>query len=234
MADDRDTGSRTDRRLHRTVLLGTILLGVLCLSSYMKLFEFTWDRIILPEIGKAFIIAGVLGVTIEPLLRKAMAKDVFRAAFGYNMPTEFRDELAQIASHRIICIRHLMEVRIAETKDNKLRVTLTIEREFKNLGNRPVLRRAYLHRDEWDFDEPTLVSRCEIRSGNRVKSGRKIPQTDATRRISIPKDGYVSWTNCHCSYTNIQKHERETMKSPKYSRLLRKSRKYELFRIHRG
>jgi hypothetical protein len=185
MATDSDSGLRLDRRLHKFGLLMLIVAGVLGLISH-ELVGFSWDRNIVPEAGKALIIAGVLGFLIEPWLRKAMAQDVFRAAFGYDMPEEFREELVRIASHRIICIRHLMEVRIIETNNDMLRITLTIEREFKNVGSRPVLLRAFVHRDEWGFDDPTMVTRCEIRKGSRIKKGRQIPQDNATIKFISP------------------------------------------------
>lgn len=181
-----DTRFWLDRTLHQLGLLSLIVAGALGVISH-ELFSFSWDRNTIPEFGKALIIAGTLGFTIEPWIRKAMAKDVFRAAFGYNMPQEFREQLVKIASHRIICTRHVMEVRIAETMNNMLRITMSIEREFKNIGIRPVLHRAFVHRDEWDFDEKTIISRCQITSGTRRKVGRQIAQEDATILFRSPR-----------------------------------------------
>jgi hypothetical protein len=116
------------------------------------------------ELGKALIVAGVLGVTIEPWLRKAFARDVFRAAFGYNMPEDFKDKVAEIASRRIICTKHILDVRIQELPNDQVRVLTTIERTFENIGNFPVLHKNTFDIDEWGFSEQTQILRCEIRS----------------------------------------------------------------------
>jgi hypothetical protein len=185
MAENTDAHSRMDGRLHWALLITLIAVGLLGIVAH-EILEIAWDKNIIPEIRKAILVAGILGFSIEPWLRRSMAKDVFRAAFGYHMPAEFRDELYRIASHRVICIRHVMEVKIVESENDMLRVTITIEREFQNIGNRPILQRASVHRDEWDFDEPTVISRCEIRRGKRKKVGKQIPQSDSTILFKSP------------------------------------------------
>ena len=94
------------------------------------------------ELSNAFFIAGFLGLSLERSMRKAAARDVFRAAFGYNFPPDFKDEIARISDVRVLCTRHLMDVRIQEIDNDTVRVTLIVERHFKNIGRRPALLRA--------------------------------------------------------------------------------------------
>lgn len=78
----------------------------------------------LTELSYAMVIFGALGLTIEPTMRKALARDVFRAAFGYHMPDDFKTEIARIASHTIICTKHLMDVEIEDIENDRVKVNL--------------------------------------------------------------------------------------------------------------
>jgi len=150
-----------DRVLYRIMLVIILIFGVIgiFLPPYIGI---TADHGTLSELGKAFLIAGVLGFTIEPWMRKALARDVFSAAFGYYMPDDFKTEIVRIASNRIICTRHTMDIRLQEVDDQNVRVCTTVERYFENIGATPALLRAMTWIDEWGYPEKTTVVRCEI------------------------------------------------------------------------
>jgi hypothetical protein len=57
------------------------------------------------ELSNALFIAGALGLSLEPWMRKAVARDDFRAAFGYNFPRDFKDEIARISDVRVLCTK---------------------------------------------------------------------------------------------------------------------------------
>ena len=135
---------------HRIILALLLLVG-LVLIVVPSLNEWVWDHGVLSELGKALVIAGILGFTIEPWLRKALARDVFSAAFGYHMPDDFKAEIARIANYKVICTKHIMDVRIRALESDKVRVRVTIERHFKNIGSAPTCHRAMIWIDEWGF-----------------------------------------------------------------------------------
>jgi hypothetical protein len=159
-----------NRVVYRLILGAIFILGCAEIVVPIQL-GWTWDRGLLLEFGKAFVIAGILGFTIEPWMRKALARDVFSAAFGYYMPNDFKAEIARITSGRKICIKHIMDVKIEEIDQNSVRITLLVERHFTNIGVWPVLHRAMIWVDEWGYPEPSEIIRCEIfnEKGNRSK-----------------------------------------------------------------
>jgi hypothetical protein len=159
-----------NRVVYRLILGAILMLGVAGVVVPIQ-FDWRWDHGILLEFGKAFIIAGILGFTIEPWMRKALARDVFSAAFGYHMPDDFKAEIARIASGRKICTKHIMDVKIEAINHDSVRLTLLVERHITNIGVTPVLHRAMIWVDEWGHPELSEIVRCEIfnEKGNRYK-----------------------------------------------------------------
>jgi hypothetical protein len=121
-------------------------------------------------LGKAFVITGILGFTIEPWIRRALARDVFSAAFGYTMPDDFKEQLKRIADYKVLCTKHRMYVRIKDASDGHVRVTITVERTFSNIGTSSVPIKAMVWIDELGFNEAVEIHRCEIfnKRGNKV------------------------------------------------------------------
>jgi hypothetical protein len=126
-------------------------------------FSWKWDLGILSDLGKAFVIAGTLGFTIEPWIRKALARDVFNAAFGYYMPDDFKEELRRIASdYKVLCTKHIMNIRINAIADQLVRVNVNIERTFTNIGTSSVPVTAIVWIDELGFTSPVEITKCTI------------------------------------------------------------------------
>jgi hypothetical protein len=71
---------------HRLILAAIVLIGIGALIFDPMVFPSSWDNAILSEPGKAFIIVGILGFTIEPWLRRAFARDVFRLRLAITCP----------------------------------------------------------------------------------------------------------------------------------------------------
>jgi len=160
----------TDRLFFRLLLLAVLIIGF-CGVILPPILKVSWDYGILDELGKALLIAGILGFTIEPPLRRAIAKDVFSAAFGYHMPDDFKDEIARISSYRIICIKHIMDVRIRRYDDSRVLVHVFIERTFQNIGSTIARIQAQNWIDEWGADHKSAIIRCDIISnGGNKKS----------------------------------------------------------------
>jgi hypothetical protein len=148
---------------HRLILAAIVLIGIGALIFDPIVFPSSWDNAILSEAGKAFIIAGILGFTIEPWLRRAFARDVFSAAFGYHMPDDFKQEIAKISSYRLICTKHIMNVRIQSVDDKYVSINVVIQRTFENFGADAREFRASIWIDEWGVpNHRSEIVRCEI------------------------------------------------------------------------
>ena len=70
-----------DRLWHYVGISLILILGI-ALVFLPSVYGWKWDQGILTEIGKGFIIAGVVAISVEPWMRKSFARDVFYAAFG--------------------------------------------------------------------------------------------------------------------------------------------------------
>ena len=148
---------------HRISLAIIVVFGLAGVVLHPLIFPANWDEGVLPEVGKAFLIAGILGFTIEPWLRRAFARDVFSAAFGYHMPDDFKQEIARISGYRTICIKHIMNVKIKTIDENHVSINVVIERTFHNIGSERHSFSASTWVDEWGISgNPSKIVRCEI------------------------------------------------------------------------
>ena len=62
--------------------------------------------------GVAFVIAAVLGLTVDWALKAELARDVFQAAFNYVLPDELKEEVQRVINYKFLCRKHygLIEV----------------------------------------------------------------------------------------------------------------------------
>jgi hypothetical protein len=160
------------------LLGGSFLLGILLLvlPGWNK---WTCDRGIITEFGIAFLIAPILAIGIEQWMTKRIARDVFRAAFSYQFPPDFKDEITRIASHGVICPKHIMMVKLTKLANENISVTVTIERHFENVSATDQSVRAFIWIDEWGIESyPSEIKRCELFN----EDGKVIYDTATTKR----------------------------------------------------
>ena len=105
------------------ILLGLIIVGaVLVIIPHLVprggSWEFLWES--LPHFGIAFLISGILGLTVDRYTRKRftheVAKDVFQATIGHLLPEEFQDEMRWIYGQEAICEQHNQDVQIQSNR----------------------------------------------------------------------------------------------------------------------
>jgi len=79
----------------RVRLVGILAVGILILVFSKKV---EWGPVwvvvghVVHDLGIAFVVAAVLGLTVDFSLKTEVAKDVFKATLGYILRPEFRDE----------------------------------------------------------------------------------------------------------------------------------------------
>jgi hypothetical protein len=91
-----------------------------------------WDYGITSEIGAAFVIAAILGFTVDRWLKAELRTDAFLAAIGHILEPEFRAEVSRIVGYKIICEGHSQWVEITLVENNVVRVTTSVERTLRN------------------------------------------------------------------------------------------------------
>jgi hypothetical protein len=85
------------------------------------------------------------------VLKKSLARDVFKAAFGYLLPKEIRQEMDWLYGIKIICLEHYQSIEIKKINTDHSLVTIDVQyqRTFKNVSNSSEKVRLSLGIDEW-------------------------------------------------------------------------------------
>lgn len=178
--------------------LWVVLVFMACISLALIILPevrgWTWDHGVIRDIGIALLSAAVLGFTIDRWLKDDIAKDVFKAALGYVLPEELRDEIRWITGFPSIARKYICHVNIQEIGDGVVKVIIAQEKEIENLTSCSEKIRAAIAIDEWGYvDYPSEILVCEIQGGdeasikfNNQKIDRKVNTITAqTEEISV-------------------------------------------------
>lgn len=142
--------------------LGLVLIGLP--HIHLASLSFIEPYGAIPEgVGIAFLTASTLGFTIDRWMKKEIAADVFKAALGYILPEEFKNEIQRIISFKFMCEHHKMHLRVEKIGTDYVRVTTKLERKLTNITSIPESICTYAHIDEWGFsDEKSKVVSCSL------------------------------------------------------------------------
>jgi hypothetical protein len=161
------------------ILGGSFVLGI-ALIAFPLWKDWTWDHGFIVALGTALMIAPIIAVGIEKWMTQRIAKDVFRAAFGYGFPGDFKEAIERIASYGVLCTKHIMSVRIRDLDANHVIIFVSIERHFENISASSQDIRAFTWIDEWGIQNaPSEILRCELYDG----SGRLLYSIKDTKLI---------------------------------------------------
>src|SRR5262245_31456273 len=94
MAEQHTARRQRPREYGRYILMGfALLIGALLILVAGFLEHWPFWKSGVEHLGTAIFIAAVLGLTIHIWLEKQITEDVFRAAMGYELPSELREEI---------------------------------------------------------------------------------------------------------------------------------------------
>jgi hypothetical protein len=141
-----------------------------------------WQRDygITSEIGVAFLVAAILGFTIDRWLKAELRDETFLAAIGQILEPEFRAEVSRIIGYKLICESHHLLVEIETTENGLVRVTTSLERKIRNKSAYPEEIQNMAHIDEWGLRQAgkSEIIECTLNiNGDVVSAGD--PKTDA-------------------------------------------------------
>jgi len=132
------------------VMVTALLLGVtLLLVSSLLLQEWPDWKFFLNSFGVAFVIAGILGLTIDRLFRQQLAEDAFKASIGYILPDELKGEMEWIYGSHIICTQHIQRCELYPIDDETCIIHVDIQRKFRNISRNRSLLKLGVAIDEW-------------------------------------------------------------------------------------
>ncbi len=105
-----------------------------------------------PEIGKAFLIASGLGVTVDAAIKMRLIRDAMETALGYTLPAELRDGLKWLYGMKLLCIPSTLQIKLAYCGlDDGLEVTPKYRRTLRNITNNMESLKPYTHIGEYLF-----------------------------------------------------------------------------------
>lgn len=180
----------------------------------------TWGHI-LRDVGIACITTAVLGFTIDRWLKLDIAVDVFKAALGYVLPDEFRDEVRRISNYKFVCEKHILIVEIEKIDADTVRATLMIERTIKNISSATLPLKNKLDIDEFGFARAkSEILDCRIADEvGDVQRFRTIDNkghwlTAETKEIKVPPGARVFLSSKFCEIRRINDHVVLVSKTP--------------------
>jgi hypothetical protein len=177
------------------LLLTAIFIIGLVLILVVHWFQIQWDFGLLHEIGSAFIVAAVLGFSIDVTLHTAIARDVFEATLGHILRPEFRNEVSRITGYKFLCEQHVLVIAVRQLENNVVEVVTGVERAARNITAYAEKQSAYLHIDDWGFSEgQSEILDCRLMMNGEKYEGKKVETEPfrikyASKEVSIPANG---------------------------------------------
>jgi hypothetical protein len=115
-----------------------IVIGLIGLIGLIISNEYEWGGLI-KDLSSAFIVAFILGFTIEQYLKREFCRDVFLASFRYVLRPELKEEVGRIIGYKTLCIKQEMIVTLVPIENNLLRIDVKLQRSIKNISKTRVL-----------------------------------------------------------------------------------------------
>jgi hypothetical protein len=132
-----------------TLTVFLILGAALIFISHF--YQWQRDYGITSEIGVAFLVAAILGFTIDRWMKAELRTDAFLAAIGHVLAPEFRAEVSRIVGYKLICEKHLLLINIEHVSNELIKVTTSTERTIRNRSAYPQKINNIAHIDEWGY-----------------------------------------------------------------------------------
>ena len=205
-----ERGART--MSERRIGIGMFFGGIILIAAGALIEKWTtipsnWEseaRTGIVALGTALAIAGLLALTVDPVLKKSIARAAFREVMGWVSPERLWSELESVYQERLFAIEHLMTVNLSETPNGYMRMTQDIQRTIINESpNRQEITPSLFVRD-WKQPgrESGITEVSASFKGNRYAEREKVEHADEeatdmigerlTAPINLAKDDKVT------------------------------------------
>lgn len=139
----------SDRRL-TIIMFVVFLLGIIALlGSYTMSQKGVGDQQLVHDTGIAFMVAGILGISVDQTLRRQLAQDAFKASIGYLLPDELRNEMEWIYNCHILCVEHSQICELYHIDDETCGIKTKMLRKFRNVSSSKESLALGVGIDEW-------------------------------------------------------------------------------------
>lgn len=121
------------------------------------------------DIGKALIVAAVLGWIVDSALKHDLIRDAVASAIGYLLPPELKKELRWIYDQRVLAQQDF-HVVLEHDKSRKLvKLRGTVNRTLRNISAEKTEVRVGGGTDEWfNGEKESEIDRAQFTQNNRV------------------------------------------------------------------
>jgi hypothetical protein len=174
---------REDHRVKRASLIA-ILVGLLW-TAWHSLFPdyfFAESRLttLADHLAIALVVAGVLGVTVDVYLKKALIRDVGAIFIGWALPQEVRNYIREVSQTTIV-LRSFQAHYTLTIDGNEVVVDVTYSWDVYNYSTGKKKYPSGLAEDRHERPEVEVI-RCELTRGNKkqvwgydqFKKGKKL------------------------------------------------------------
>src|SRR4051812_10017244 len=155
----------------RRQLLMFLLAGVLLIAAEILLEPWVVKglREFCSEIGKALVVAAILGWAVDTALKNDLVRNAVSAALGYLLPDSLKPELNWLYGQQIIA-QQIYNVRLEHFLEKRaVKYHGTYQRRIENISDKTAYIRLGGGTDEWFHDMgPSTIDVCEYR---RIKNG---------------------------------------------------------------
>ncbi len=139
------------------------------------------------EIGKAFIVAAVLGWAVDRALKQDLVRDAVEASLGYLLPPQLRDEMNWVYGQDLIAEQTFNLVLEHQPEEHTVIVHATYDRIIRNLSNETKKVRIAGGTDEWFRNRPAKIKTAEYRF---LRDGKYQPIVQLPTRVAEGGHGY--------------------------------------------
>ncbi|MFC1908336.1 hypothetical protein ACFLXD_00445 [Chloroflexota bacterium] len=160
------------------LMIFILLVGVIILLACRVFLENYPDvEYVVVHIAVAFIIAAILGLTIDQFFRRQLAEDAFRASVGYLLPDELKGEMEWIYSTHILCVEHNQTCELRLVNEETCSIYTKTIRKFRNISGNKEIAPLSVAIDEW-FHK---AGKSKILNFGYTKLGTKFEKFETTK-----------------------------------------------------
>jgi hypothetical protein len=154
---------RVQRLWFRKWPLWSILLMFLVIGALLVLIEHDG---FFHEVGVAFLIAALLGFSIDFYLHRSIAKDAFEGAMGYFLPSDVKEAVKYISGIDWFAEEFSLVVKLERLPDDFIKCSLKVRKFLKNVSNDTNEINSYIHIDDWGHSLRAQVISCTIKTAS--------------------------------------------------------------------
>jgi len=171
------------------VFISLIVGGLVLNTLPERWLTWEWVRSLKRTLSDALIVAGLLGLTVDSFLKRALIRDVGAIFIGWALPQEIRDHIREVSQTSIVRRNFRVCFNLA-VDGNSARVQVTTEVDVYNFSASPQKYFPVLSLDLHDNPDES-ETKCEWRVGSRDYSWNAAKFVE-TRRVERNHD-VITW-----------------------------------------